>query len=131
MFGWFHALFQRRPKRVNAPAVPRSHATDLTEHRRRVHVQRHESAGDVGPMHWTPCHASTRYRFKAEMTCPQGHGLTLRSHRVNRSGAVWPSVICPMPGCTFHEFVQLDGWSFGEVPSMMEGGGGLDPREKP
>src|ERR1700722_15735146 len=30
------------------------------------------------PMHWSPCHESTRARFKASFTCPNGHTLTLR-----------------------------------------------------
>ena len=77
----------------------------------------HEVTTDPPRMYWAPCHPRAIRHFKASMTCRNGHGLTLRSHRVSSSGLVHPSVVCPVPGCNFHEFVRLDGWSFGEVPA--------------
>lgn len=83
-------------------------------------VPRYDGAGDPPPMHWSPCHPSTRNRFKAKMTCPEGHGLTLRGHTISADGGAHPSVICPNAECSFHEFVRLDGWTFGEVPAEYE-----------
>jgi hypothetical protein len=71
---------------------------------------------DPPPMHWAPCHPSSIRRFKASVTCPNGHGLTLRGHAISQSGDVSPSVVCPVEGCSFHRFVRLDRWSFGAVP---------------
>lgn len=65
------------------------------------------------PLHWVPCHPATAARFKATVVCNRGHALTLKQHTVDAQGAVWPSVVCPMPGCEFHRYVQLDGWMGG------------------
>lgn len=83
---------------------------------RRVLIRRHHGQGDALPLHWSPCHPSTITRFKAELTCSNGHGLTLRAHRIDASGAVFPSVVCPSEGCAFHEYVALDEWPFGPLP---------------
>jgi hypothetical protein len=58
----------------------------------------------IGP----PVHPSTEHIFKAEVTCPRGHRLTLKGHSISATGHVQPSVICRHPGCDFHEFVMLD-----------------------
>jgi hypothetical protein len=68
---------------------------------------------DPPPLHWAPCSAQTMAKFKASMTCPNGHGLVLRNHRIAPDGAVSPSVVCPNPQCDFHEFVRLEGWHYG------------------
>jgi len=70
---------------------------------------------DPPKMHWAPCHPSVIKRFKASMTCPNGHGLTLGGHQIAADGTVHPSVVCPVQGCSFHEFVRLDKWAFGSV----------------
>ncbi|SDO47683.1 hypothetical protein SAMN05444050_4230 [Afipia sp. GAS231] len=44
-----------------------------------------------------------------------GFILTLRRHSIDLNGNVSPSVVCPAPGCNFHEFIRLDDWTFGEV----------------
>jgi hypothetical protein len=49
------------------------------------------------------------------MACSEGHLLTLRAHRVAGNGDVMPSVVCPEPGCRFHEYVRLDEWTFGAI----------------
>jgi hypothetical protein len=64
---------------------------------------------------WTPCHPSTAHRFKASMVCSHGHVLTLGSHSISANGDVWPSVVCPTPGCHFHEYVRLKGWTDGPL----------------
>ncbi len=42
--------------------------------------------------------------------CAKGHIASLSDHDIAADGAVTPSLVCPEEGCTFHEFVQLDGW---------------------
>lgn len=39
-----------------------------------------------------------------------GHGLSLNRHTIQDDGTVTPSVVCPLTGCGFHEFVKLEGW---------------------
>lgn len=68
---------------------------------------------DPPPMHWAPCSAQSMAKFKASMTCPDGHGLILRNHAIASDGSVSPSVVCPTPQCDFHEFVLLKGWHYG------------------
>ena len=70
---------------------------------------------DPPPMQWAPCHPSTIRTFKASMTCPNGHGLTLGQHSITATGEVSPSVVCLARGCSFHEYVRLDRWSFGPL----------------
>jgi hypothetical protein len=69
--------------------------------------------GNISPLHWAPCHPSTRSRFKATMACSRGHVLTLRGHAIAENGDVMPSIVCPHGGCRFHAYVRLSGWSFG------------------
>lgn len=84
-------------------------------HHRRVKKCRDNSATSPPPLNWIACHPSTRHVFKATMACPYGHVLTLRIHTIAKDGTVSPSVICSAPGCSFHEYVRLIGWTFGEV----------------
>lgn len=76
-----------------------------------------EWSGEGSPpaMMWKPCHPRTREIFKAEMTCASGHAVSLKGHSVSADGAVWPSVVCLVPGCPFHDFVMLEGWNAGAV----------------
>lgn len=45
-------------------------------------------------------------------TCSKGHTtrMTSKYHRIADDGTVHPSVVCPIDGCGFHEFVRLVGW---------------------
>jgi hypothetical protein len=52
----------------------------------------------------------------ATLQCPKckggiavGYGATV--HQIKPDGMVLPSVVCPRPTCTYHEFVTLEGWS--------------------
>ena len=66
------------------------------------------------PMQWSACHPSTIRRYKATMTCSNGHTLTLRQHVIERDGTVWPSVRCPKKGLSLpciRPFEQLDLWT--------------------
>lgn len=40
----------------------------------------------------------------------KGHGLALEKHAIADDGTVTPSVVCPIEGCGFHEWVKLEGW---------------------
>lgn len=82
---------------------------------RLVDVPRFRGASNAPPFSWVPCHPSTMRRFKAQMTCPRGHGLVLKGHSIDAAGRVHPSVVCLAEGCDFHEFVRLSGWEFGAV----------------
>lgn len=37
-------------------------------------------------------------------------------HGIRSNGEVFQSVICANAGCTFHDYIRLDGWTYGEVP---------------
>jgi hypothetical protein len=67
------------------------------------------------PMMWKDCHPRTRATFKAELTCSQGHAVSLRGHSIGADGLVSPSVVCLAPGCDFHDYVRLSGWSSGRL----------------
>jgi hypothetical protein len=64
---------------------------------------------------WKDCHPRTRATFKAELTCSNGHSVSLRGHSIASDGRVSPSVVCRTTGCDFHDFVSLDGWSAGAL----------------
>lgn len=83
-------------------------------------LTRYRGAGNPPPLHWKACDPSTIMRFKAVLTCPGGHGLTLRTHRIESNGAVRPSVICQFPGCQFHDFVRLRDWDLGQLGSIED-----------
>ena len=46
------------------------------------------------------------------VTCTNGHQTRLVSaiHSVAADGTVSPSYVCVADGCSFHEFVRLEGW---------------------
>lgn len=46
------------------------------------------------------------------LSCAHGHEgiLSPTHHTIANDGTVTPSVVCPIKGCTWHEFVRLDGW---------------------
>lgn len=102
------ARSDRPPALSPAPPVERKYKVK--------HIPRYTGPGEPPAGHWSPCHPSTVARFKAQMTCPNGHGLTLRGHSIESTGRAHPSVVCPVAGCTFHEFVTLDDWTSGDVP---------------
>ena len=50
----------------------------------------------------------------ASFTCPRcGLACSLDGHTIEASGFVRPSVLCPVEGCTFHDWIRLVGWSPG------------------
>ena len=82
---------------------------------RTIVIARADTVDRPPALHWTPCHPTTRARFKASMACHNGHVLTLRGHRITPDGGVAPSVVCPTRGCAFHAYVRLGNWTFGAV----------------
>lgn len=118
---WIRRILSRlRPQHSNYEAKTNENVVDAAvrnyDLRARLSIPRYDCSGDPPPLQWKPCHVSTINRFKAEMTCPYGHGLTLKGHSVAADGTVSPSVVCPMQGCNFHRFVTLVAWTFGNVP---------------
>lgn len=111
MFGWLRSLFRGKPKEGFAKPSRPVHRFVWPI----IDIPKFEQSGDPPPMHWKACHPSTVKRFKAEMTCSEGHGLVLKGHTVAVDGRVSPSVVCRAPGCSFHAFVRLAGWTFGNV----------------
>lgn len=75
-----------------------------------IDVPRHVGPDAQPSLSWKPVHASTRDRFKATLVCSRGHKMTLRGHEIAADGTASPSVVCPVSGCDFHEFIRLDGW---------------------
>lgn len=48
----------------------------------------------------------------AFVSCPVcGKSASLRMHDIAPDGKVTPSLVCPYEPCTFHDYVQLDGWT--------------------
>jgi len=46
----------------------------------------------------------------ASVSCPNcGKVASLSDHAIGAGGYVTPSLICPFD-CSFHDYVQLDGW---------------------
>jgi hypothetical protein len=43
--------------------------------------------------------------------CGNGHIASLADHAIGFGGYVTPSLVCPEPGCSWHEWVHLDGWA--------------------
>jgi hypothetical protein len=76
---------------------------------------RYRGIGNPPPLHWKECDRSTVMRFKAVLTCPHGHSMTLRAHMIESNGTVRPSVICRSAGCGFHDFVRLRDWDLGRL----------------
>jgi hypothetical protein len=80
-----------------------------------VQLSRWSGADRPPPMMWKDCHPRTRAIFKAELSCSNGHSVSLRGHSVGQDGRVSPSVVCLTPGCGFHDFVHLNGWTAGAL----------------
>ena len=61
-----------------------------------------------GGAHW----ALGSERDLALCTCANGHTtrMTGSIHRVAEDGTVTPSYVCPVGGCTFHDWVRLVGF---------------------
>lgn len=78
-------------------------------------MERHDGAGEPPALHWKACHPSTERRFKAQLTCPRGHGMVLKRHSIAEDGRVRPSVVCRSPRCDFHAIVKLDRWDRGAL----------------
>ena len=48
----------------------------------------------------------------ATVACPDcGQLCSLTGHNIDDNGVVTPSVVCPHDGCSFHDFIQLEGWN--------------------
>lgn len=84
-----------------------------------TNVCRYRGAGDPPPLHWKACDPSTIRRFRALLTCPGGHIMTLRARTIESSGTVWPSVVCRSLGCGFHDFVRLIDWDLGRLSDQQ------------
>lgn len=69
-----------------------------------------QQSNDYKPGTWKGLTLSEGGR-SASFTCPKcGQLAVLIDHDIADDGEVSPSVVCPNDGCTFHEYVRLDGW---------------------
>jgi len=66
----------------------------------------------LAPLTW---HFERDYRSRLApvVVCSNGHESTMTTHTVAADGTVSPSMVCPVEGCQFHEYVQLEGWMSG------------------
>ena len=54
----------------------------------------------------------TSFGLSACFVCPDcGQIGVLTDHEILVDGTVQPSVVCDTAGCSFHEFIRLDGWT--------------------
>ncbi|ABE37269.1 hypothetical protein RPD_0029 [Rhodopseudomonas palustris BisB5] len=102
----FLSFFRRRGK-------PRERARDLS--RSAVQLKRWNGDDRPPPLMWKDCHPRTQAIFKAELTCSNGHSISLRGHSISLEGHVTPSVVCQASGCDFHDYVRLAGWTAGAL----------------
>ena len=47
--------------------------------------------------------------------CSNGH-IGQLDHEIAADGTVSPSVVCQRGGCSYHEFIRLEGWTYGAKP---------------
>ena len=77
-----------------------------------------DSDGDV-PLTWRNYKDATGKVLECNpvIVDANGHYLSIHKHVVDPDGTVHgppgenSSVVCPVPGCGWHEFVKLEGWS--------------------
>ena len=75
-----------------------------------------EKSQSKQPGTWNPVSDSAVGQWKANVTCPDCKTtMSLKRHAVASNGDVSPSLVCPRDGCSFHEFVNLNGWSYGDI----------------
>ena len=60
------------------------------------------------PNTWTEFKTTTGR--SADYVCPNGHLGGLGDHTIADDGTVSPSVVCPRPGCDFHDHIRLVDW---------------------
>ena len=58
--------------------------------------------------------------ISASIVCPNGHYGILTDHKIDDEGVVSPSVVCPIAGCNFHDYVVLKGWDPALVKQKLE-----------
>lgn len=65
------------------------------------------------------CRSNT---YWAELCCPGCGKVCLlgSNHVVGPDSNVTPSVVCPYPPCTFHEFITLDDWNRPSTPKRRD-----------
>lgn len=69
---------------------------------------KYDEAAGLVPGTWTPLGVDN-----AMVTCQNDreHVATLSDHKIDENGVVTPSLVCPVEGCGFHEWVRLQGWN--------------------
>lgn len=63
---------------------------------------------NLKPLSWT--YATWKAGSPPIIRCPNNHASVMLDHVIKDNGQVIGSVLCPEPGCGFHEFVQLENW---------------------
>ena len=64
----------------------------------------------------------THHGIKAMIRCPADHECSLVTHTIADDGTVTPSAVCPVKGCTFHEYVRLVDWPQAPPPPDADEG---------
>lgn len=74
-------------------------------------MSRLQFAQGDGPGQYEPFMNLDRYSG-ATLFCPDcGKGMSIhRNHTISDGGIVTPSIVCPQPGCGFHDFGDFVGW---------------------
>lgn len=79
-------------------------------------VTLHPAPETLPPPGWCPALTwarATDTRGGVLLSCANGHEgyLDPKQHTVAADGTVTPSAVCPVKGCTWHEFIRLGGWA--------------------
>jgi hypothetical protein len=59
--------------------------------------------------HWSE-KARKQLGIKAIGICANGHHGSFIGHKIEEDGRVWPSYVCPIKDCGWHEWVRLVNW---------------------
>ena len=72
---------------------------------------RHDKEGSRSAGTWRGITIDGAKQNNANVCCPGcGRYYGMAAHKIADDGTVHPSVVCTYDGCSFHDFIRLDGW---------------------